>query len=224
MLDFTLTALASVIFVVDPLGTVPAYLVMTEGDPPAKRRATAWKASLAATLALALFAAAGNTVLHLFGLTMPAFRVAGGLILFLVALDMMRAQRPTQEGPGEVREGARKEDITITPLAVPMLAGPAALSTVAMLMGEAQSVAERAIVYLAIALTGIAIWISLRLAEPVHRLLGKTGIHVFSRVLGLLLAGIAVQFVIDGLRAAEVFRPHASAAWPLAVARLASGL
>jgi multiple antibiotic resistance protein len=203
MLDFALTALASVVFVVDPLGTVPAYLVMTQCDSPAKRRSTAWKASLAATITLAGFAAVGNTLLHLFGLTLPAFQIAGGLILFLVALDMMRAQRLTQERPEEVREGAAKEDITITPLAIPMLAGPAALSTVTMLMSQANRWQEAVIVYLVIGVAGVVIYVSLRLAEPVHRVLGKTGIHVFSRILGLILAGIAVQFVLNGLKAAE---------------------
>jgi multiple antibiotic resistance protein len=202
MRDFALTALASIIFVVDPLGTLPAYLVMTEGDPPAKRRRTALGASLAATIALAAFAAAGETVLHLLGLTLPAFQIAGGLILFLVALDMMRAQRRTQERPEEVKEAVVKEDVTITPLAIPMLAGPAALSTVTMLMSQAQAIHEAAIVYAAIVATGLVSYLTLLMAEPLHRALGRTGIHVFSRVMGLILAAIAVQFVINGLRAA----------------------
>src|SRR4051794_36155899 len=205
MLDFALTALASILFVVDPLGALPAYLAMTEGDDSAKRRRTARRAALTATLILAAFAIGGNALLRLFGLTMPALQIAGGLILFLVALDMLRAQRRTQEDPGEVREGAEKPDVAITPMAVPMLAGPAALATVITLMGRAANTAEVVAVYGAVLVTGLASYLILRLAGPLHRALGRSGIHVFSRVLGLVLAGIAVQIVLDGLKAADVF-------------------
>jgi multiple antibiotic resistance protein len=206
MLDFALTALLSLLFVVNPPGAVPTYLVMTQGDAPATRRRTAWRASLVTALTLALFAGAGNALFHLFGLTMPAFQIAGGLLLFLVAVDMLRAERSTQEGVGEVSEGVAKADVAITPLAVPMLAGPAALSTVTMLMNRAGSGLDVALIYLAIFLTGVASYVTLRLAEPLYRGMGQTGIHVFGRVFGLLLAAIAVQFVLDGLQAAELIR------------------
>ena len=202
MLGFVLTSLASILFVVDPWGALPAYLAMCECDDAAKRRRTAAKAALVATLVLATFAASGQSLFGLLGLTLPAFQIAGGIILFLVALDMMRAQRPTKEGPAEVSEGRAKEDVAITPLAVPLLAGPAALSTVATLMSQAQGWAESAVVYLAIAATGAVSYLVLRLAEPIFRLFGKTGIQVLGRVLGLVLAGIAVQFILTGLRAA----------------------
>jgi multiple antibiotic resistance protein len=175
---------------------------MCECDDAAKRRRTAARAALAATLALAAFAAGGQSLFGLLGLTLPAFQIAGGLILFLVALDMMRAQRPTKEGPDEVSEGRTKEDVAITPLAVPLLAGPASMSTVATLMSQANGWAESAVVHLAIAVTGAVSYFVLRLAEPIYRLLGKTGIQVLGRVLRLVLAGIAVQFILDGLRAA----------------------
>jgi len=204
MFSFALTAAASILFVVDPPGALPAYLAMTEGDDAVKRRRTARKAALAATFVLAAFAAGGHWLFSLLGLTMPAFQIAGGLILFLVALDMIRAQRPTKEGPGEVSEGRAKEDIAITPLAVPLLAGPAALSTVATLMSQAPGWVEASVIYLSIAVTGAVIFVTLRLAEPLFRLLGKTGIQVLGRILGLVLAGIAVQFVLNGLRAAGI--------------------
>jgi MarC family membrane protein len=204
MLSFALTALASILFVVDPPGALPAYLAMSEGDDASKRRRTARKAAVAATLVLAGFAAGGHWLFLLLGLTLPAFQIAGGLILFLVALDMMRAQRPTKEGPGEASEGRVKEDVALTPLAVPLLAGPAALSTVATLMGQAVNGAAASLIYLAILVTGAVIYMTLRLAEPLFRLLGRTGIQVLGRVLGLVLAGIAVQFVLNGLRAAGV--------------------
>jgi multiple antibiotic resistance protein len=206
MLDFALTALASILFVVDPVGAVPGYLAMTEGDDAVKRRRTAWKASFAAAIVLAVFAAAGKATFRFLGLTMPAFQIAGGAILFLVALDMLRAQRPTQEQPEELSEGRAKDDVALTPLAIPMLAGPASLSTVATLMSQARNATESAIVYGCIAVAAIATGVTLQLASPLHRLLGKTGIHVLTRVFGLLLAAIAVQFVLNGLRDAGVLR------------------
>jgi multiple antibiotic resistance protein len=204
MYSFALTALASILFVVDPPGALPAYLAMTEADDPPKRRRTARKAALAASLVLAAFAAGGQWLVHLLGLTLAAFQIAGGVILFLVALDMMRAQRPTKEGPADVSEGRAKEDVAITPLAVPLLAGPAALSTVATLMSQARNWQEVLVVYLAVATTGVVTYLTLRLAEPIFRLLGRTGIQVLGRLLGLVLAAIAVQFVLNGLRAAGV--------------------
>ncbi len=205
MLDFVLTTFASILFIVDPLGAVPAYLVMVESDDARHRRQTAMKAALVATGTLVVFAAVGDAIFRLFGFTMPAFRIAGGIILFLVALDMIRAQRPTQEGPGEVSEGRAKDDVAVTPLGIPMLAGPAAMSTVAMLMSRTETWKHAAIVYAAILVTGLVSYGTLRLAEPLYRGLGKTGIHVFSRVLGLILTSIAVQFVLDGLKAAKLF-------------------
>jgi multiple antibiotic resistance protein len=202
MLHFLLTTIASILFVVDPLGAVPVYLVMVENDDRRRRQQTAVKAALMATATMIVFAAAGNLIFQLLGLTMAAFRIAGGLILFLVAIDMIRARRATQETPDEVHEGVVKDDVAITPLGVPMLAGPAALSTVAMLMSRSQGWHESAIVYGAIVVTGAIAYLTLRLAEPLYHGLGKTGIHVFTRVLGLILAAIAVQFVLDGLREA----------------------
>jgi multiple antibiotic resistance protein len=209
MLDFALTALVSILFVIDPVAAVPAYLAMTEGDSAEKRRRTAWKASLAAAIVLALFAAAGKAMFRFLGLTMPAFQIAGGAILFLVALDMLQAQRPTKEQPEEISEGRTKDDIALTPLAIPMLAGPASLSTVATLMSQAKDVTEAAVVYASIVVAAVVTGVTLQLAAPLNRLLGKTGIHVLTRVFGLLLAAIAVQFVLNGLRDVGLIRAPA---------------
>jgi multiple antibiotic resistance protein len=210
MLDFATTAFVSILFLVDPPGTVPAFILLTSHYTPQRRRKTALVASVTAALTLMGFAAAGNVVFQVLGLTLPAFQIAGGLILFLVALDMIRAQRPTQEDPDELKEGAAADDVAIAPLAIPMLAGPAALSTVTVLMAQAEDPAEVAVVFLAIALTGVVCYVTLRLAEPIQRRLGKTGIHILGRILGLVLAGIAVQFVLNGLKAAALIPPGAA--------------
>jgi multiple antibiotic resistance protein len=210
MLDFATTAFVSILFLVDPPGAVPAFMSLTARQTPEKRRRTALIASVTAALTLAGFAAVGNVVFGGLGLTLPAFQIAGGLILFLVALDMIRAQRPTKEHPGDLQESEEAEDVAIAPLAIPILAGPAALSTVAILMSHAHTAGEVAVVFLAIALTGLVCYLTLRLAEPIQRRMGQTGIHILSRILGLVLAGIGVQFILNGLHAAALLpRPAA---------------
>jgi multiple antibiotic resistance protein len=203
MFDFATTTFVSILFLVDPPGTIPAFLALTSGQSPARRKRTAFVACLTATLTLAGFAAVGTFLFRHLGLTLPAFQIAGGVVLFLVALDMIRSgeEAGTAEAVGETDRGA---DVAITPLAIPLLAGPGALATVAMLMAQAPGTAGAAIVYGAIALTGLVSYITLRLASPLQRRLGTVGIHVIGKVLGLVLAGIAVQFILDGLAAAKV--------------------
>lgn len=204
MLDFATTAFVSILFLVDPPGTVPAFMALTARYTPQRRRKTALVASVVASLTLMGFAAVGNVVFRGLGLTLPAFQIAGGLILFLVALDMIRAQRSTQEDPAEMKEGAESDDVAVAPLAIPMLAGPAALSTVAVLMAQAKDAVEAALVFAAIALTGLICYVTLLLADRIQRRLGTTGVHILGRVLGLVLAGIGVQFILNGLKAAEL--------------------
>ena len=206
MLDFWITAFVSILFLVDPPGTIPAYLALTSRYTPERRKKTALVACLTATVTLCVFAAVGSYLFRYLQLTLPAFQIAGGLVLFLVALDMIRA-KTTQEDPDEIKAGEESQDVAITPIAVPFLAGPAALSTVAILMSQADDTVKASTVFLAIALTGFISYITLRLAEPIRRRLGMTGIHVLGRVLGLVLAGIAVQFVLDGLAAAKLIEP-----------------
>jgi multiple antibiotic resistance protein len=154
------------------------------------------------TILLVIFAATGNFIFQMFGITLPAFRTAGGLILWLVAMDMLRGERRTQEGREEVMEGQTKEDVALTPLAVPMLAGPGAISTVIVLSSQARGLVETLIVYAAVVTTGVVTYIVLQLGEPLFAQLGKTGIRVMTRIMGLILAAIAVQFVLSGIKEA----------------------
>ncbi|MGL4423406.1 MAG: MarC family protein [Gemmataceae bacterium] len=201
MLDFAATAFISILFLVDPPGVVPAFMALTSSFTPEQRRKTALVACFTATLTLMGFAAVGNVLFHFLGLTLPAFQIAGGFILFLVALDMIRSDH-LEEKSDEMKEAEPARDVSITPLAIPFLAGPAALSTVTVLMAKAETTWRATMVFAAIALTGVVSYGTLRLAEPIQRRLGLTGIHVLGRILGLVLAGIAVQFVLDGLAAA----------------------
>ena len=204
LFDTWVIPIISVLFIVDPLAAVPAFLTMTGGDPEEKRRATALKAAVVSTGILLLFATAGSVVLWIFGVTMPAFRIAGGVILGLSALEMLRAERPSRENPGEIREGIEKPDISITPLSIPLLAGPGAISTV-MVLAPAHTTWRAAVpVYAAILLTGLVTWLLLSRSAALQGILGTAGIHVMSRLMGLVLATMAVQFVLDGLRAAAL--------------------
>ena len=199
-LQFALVTFASVLFIVDPIAVVPTYLVITQGQNSEQRKVTARRACMAAGLILVVFALAGGRIFGLFGITMPAFRIAGGLILWLVAMDMLHGNRSTQEGVAEITEGQAKDDVAVTPLAMPMLAGPGAISTVMVLSGQARTTSQTVTVYVSIALTLLISWITLRLAERLVKRMGQTGIRVMTRIMGLLLAAIAVQFVITGVR------------------------
>ena len=204
MLDFATTAFVSILFLADPPGNVPPFLALTARQSPEKRRKTALTACVVAALTLAAFGAVGTYLFRHLGLTLPAFQIAGGIILFVVALDMIRAQRTTQENPEEMAESAAASDVAITPLAIPFIAGPATLSTVTVLMAKAEDWVQMSTVYVAILLTCGITYLMFRLAEPIQRRLGTTGIHVLGRILGLVLAGIAVQFVLDGLAKAGI--------------------
>jgi multiple antibiotic resistance protein len=199
-LQFAVVTFSAILFIVDPIAVVPTYLVITQGQTAAQRRNTATRACVAATALLVTFAVAGRSIFELFGITMPAFRIAGGLILWLVAMDMLHGSRSTQEGSAEIIEGQAKEDVALTPLAMPMLAGPGAISTVMVLAGQARTTPQTITVYASILLTAGIAWLTLRLGERLVARMGQTGIRVMTRIMGLLLAAIAVQFVITGVR------------------------
>ena len=201
-LQFALVTFTSVLFIVDPIAVIPTYLVITQGQSSEQRQATALRACVAAAVLLVTFAAAGRGIFTLFGITMPAFRIAGGLILWVVAMDMLHGTRSTQEGTAEITEGRAKEDVALTPLAMPMLAGPGAISTVMVLSGQARETPQLIAVYGSIVLTIFISWLTLRVGERVVVRMGQTGIRVMTRIMGLLLAAIAVQFVITGVREA----------------------
>lgn len=198
-----LIALPAVLFIVDPIGVVPLFVAMTANDPPEKCEAMAKRACLTAAGVLIFFALFGTVIFKLFGVTLSAFRVAGGLLLMLTALDMLRGKHPaTKTSPEETREGSAQEDIAIVPLAMPLLAGPGAIATVMVLMAEkGGELATGAIVIGCIVITMLLAYLLLRSANLVKRVLKQTGIAILERIFGLILAAIAVQFVFEGGRA-----------------------
>lgn len=197
-----LLSFAAIFFIVDPIGLVPIFLSMTSRDSPQKCRRMAARACLTASAVLVFFALAGALVLEVFSLTLGAFRVAGGLLLMLTALDMLRAKHAaTRTSPEEEEEGVALDDIAIVPLAMPLLAGPGAIATAMVLAAQHGGRWQgSAAVVAAILLTMLIAYVLLRSAQQVKRVLGQTGIAVLERVFGLILAAIAVQFVFDGAK------------------------
>jgi multiple antibiotic resistance protein len=160
------------------------------------------KGALTCFIVLTSFAVAGQLIFRLFGITLPAFEIAGGLILLLIGLDMLEAKRsPTQEASGDTEEASRKEDAGIVPLGIPMLAGPGAISTVMVLVGQTPSLLhwEMGAILASITLTSLISYGVLAGAGRVRQVMGETGIRVLVRVMGLLLVALAMQFFVNGL-------------------------
>ena len=201
---FSLLALSSIFFLVDPFAALPTFLAITEGADAAHRRSIARKASLTTLIVLTTFAFLGQTIFRLFGITLPAFEIAGGVILLLIGIDMLEAKRsPTQEAVGDTAAAAEKEDAGIVPLGVPMLAGPGAITSVMVLVGQAQSSGQMGwqmvSILAAILITAAICYLVLGNSDRVARVLGDTGIRILVRVMGLLLVALAVQYFVNGL-------------------------
>jgi multiple antibiotic resistance protein len=197
---FALATLTTLLLVVDAPAAVPLFLSMTAADSSAHKRNTALRAAVATGAVLAAFAALGSALFRVLGISLGAFRVAGGILLFLLSVDMLRAERSRQRTtPEEEAEGVDRPDVSIFPLAIPMLAGPGATSTVMVLVSRAERTWQYAVVFGAIAVTALATYWLLVGAVTVERRLGRTGMNVIQRVMGLVLAATAVQFVVEGL-------------------------
>jgi multiple antibiotic resistance protein len=202
LVRFSVLALSSIFFLVDPFAAIGSFLAITEGADAARRKRMARKGALTCFIVLTSFAVGGQLLFRLFGITLPAFEIAGGLILTLIGLDMLQAKRSaTQEAMGDTEEASHKEDAGIVPLGLPMLAGPGAISTVMVLVGQTPSLWhwEMGAILGSIALTSLASYWVLAGAGRVRRVMGETGIRVLVRVMGLLLVALAMQYFVNGL-------------------------
>jgi len=191
--------------VLDPIGMAPIFAAITRNETEQQRHRMALRGTVIAGIILLLFAAGGEAFLNLLGIGMPAFRIAGGILLFLVALDMLFAHdsplRRTSETEDE--EAERRHDVSVFPLAFPLIAGPGALTSVVLLMGLASgNLAHQGLVLVVLIVVLAALLVVLMVTTRMMRFLGVTGINVVTRVLGLVLAALAVQFVIDGFHEA----------------------
>jgi multiple antibiotic resistance protein len=202
LLSLGLVSFSAIFFVVDPFSAVPFFLAMTREHTAEERRVTALRASVAAGLVLAVFAIAGAWVFKVLGISLGAFKIAGGVVLLLLALDMIRTQPSrTRITEGEVEAGAGKEDVAIVPLAMPLLAGPGGIATAIVLMSRARGGPwwHAIPVLVAIALTAVGSYVLLASATRTERVLGRTGLAILERAAGLLLVAVGIQFMLDGL-------------------------
>ena len=206
LLEYTLLAASSLFVIVDPIATIPAFLAMTERDTPAQRIKMARLACVVATAILLVFAFAGTAIFRFLGITMSALRIAGSIILMSVALDMLRARRsPVAETSEETDAGASKEDIAVTPLAVPMLAGPGAITTAVLLHTRAAGVVQQVSLGACIVGVFVASYAIFSLSAHGARWLNPIALRITTRIMGLLLAAVAVQFMLDGIKEANLF-------------------
>jgi multiple antibiotic resistance protein len=202
-LDYAISALLTLFVVVDPVGLVPTFLAVTEDLPRPARRSVAVRSSIIAGAILIGTALIGDWLLRTLSISLPAFRIAGGLLLFSIASEMVfgvRLRRESQEAEEAVEEHVR--NIAAFPLAIPLLAGPGAITATVLLAGRASgNLMLIAILIAVVVLVAAACFVAFLFAERIGRSLGMTGNIVLSRLLGVLLAALAVQYVVDGVRA-----------------------
>jgi multiple antibiotic resistance protein len=194
---FLITAFVTLFVVIDPPGLIPLFIALTQGMTPSHRHSIGVRACLIGALLLTLFGLFGEAVLNFVGISMPAFRIAGGILLFLTALDML-FERRTQRREGQKTDP--QHDPSVFPLATPLIAGPGAIATMILLVGEVDGGWTGVVAIHALMLGVIGLCYLLFLAAgPIERALGRTGTVVITRLLGMLLAALSVQFVIDGI-------------------------
>jgi multiple antibiotic resistance protein len=203
-LEFLISALVTLVVVVDPIGLVPSYLAITDGLPRRARRNVAFRATLIAAVILAGSALIGDWLLHMLGIGLPAFRIAGGLLLFSIASEMVfgvRIERQSRQAEEAIEEHVR--NIAAFPLAIPLMAGPGAITATILLAGRSAGDPVRLAILLAVIAVVLTLcFVVFVLAARIAKWLGVTANVVTSRLLGVLLAALAVQYVIDGVRAA----------------------
>ena len=208
LVQYALVSLGSVFSIVDPFAAVPVFLALTGAQPRKEQARTALRASATCFVVLTLFGLAGTLIFRFFGITLPAFKIAGGILLFLIALDMVFARQSGGRSTtgGEQEEARHKEDISVFPLAFPLIAGPGALTTILLMVWEAHGDPVYFTALIGVLLAILALTLGcLLIAGRLMKFLGQTGANVMDRLFGVILAALAVQFVIDGARA--VFGP-----------------
>lgn len=194
---FLITAFVTMFVVIDPIGLAPLFVALTHGMSDQARRRIALRATIVAVVILLAFAAFGEALLNFIGISMPAFRVAGGVLLFLTALDMLFERRTKRREDRSEEDDS--DDPSVFPLAIPLIAGPGSIASVILLMGQRPGLEGAVMVLGATGLVMLIVLAFFMISGPIGRALGKTGITVVTRLLGMLLAALSVQFVLEGL-------------------------
>lgn len=198
--EYTFLAISSLFVIVDPIAIVPTFLAMTPEETPRERIRMARIACIVMVAVLFAFALLGRRLLQFLGIELPAFQIAGGIVLLLIALDMLRAQRSrVQETREETAAGTAKDDIAVTPLAIPMLAGPGAISTAILLHNRAVGLRQQMALCVAILVVGTITYLILHLSAHGARWLNPIVMRITTRIMGLLLAAVAIQFIVNAL-------------------------
>jgi multiple antibiotic resistance protein len=190
----------AILVIVNPVGAIPVFISLTGDQSPSKRKRTAHTAAISVAVVLTVTAFVGEAILKFFGISIPSFRVAAGILLLLMALAMLHAKQSTSKhSPEEAEEAAGQDSVAVVPLTIPLMTGPAAMSTVIIYVNKASGWFDTGFVIASGIVVAFIVWIALRLATPIASALGKTGMNIVIRVMGLLLAAIAVEFITGGL-------------------------
>jgi multiple antibiotic resistance protein len=196
---FFMYAFTTVFIIVNPIEATLVFVTLTASMNKQEKSRIYKRATLVAFSVAFIFSLGGNAILRLFGITVDSLQVAGGILLFLVAIDMLRGVRQQKKiTEDEIQDANHREDVSIFPLAIPLLTGPGAITTVVVLMGKAEGFPEKGIVLLAIVLTFVASFVILKFSEYIDHALGITGIMVMTRIMGLILGAVSVNFVAVG--------------------------
>ncbi|WP_394845642.1 MarC family protein [Pendulispora brunnea] len=200
---YALLCFGSLFSIVDPFAALPVFLALVGAQPPEAQRRTALRAAVTLLVLLLTFGLAGTLIFKFFGITLSAFKIAGGIVLFGLGLEMMRAKdSDLRSTEAERTEAETKEDVGVIPLGIPLLSGPGAIATTMVLVGKAEGPAQHAAIFMAIGAVALITFLVLRSAPVVARVLGRTGINLIGRIMGLILAALAMQFILDGIREA----------------------
>ncbi len=200
ILSFALVAFPSLIVILNPLLVTSVFITLTAESSKEVKSRVIRKTTLVAFMVLIVFALFGTVIFKIFGITIGAFQIAGGILLFSVAMGMLHARTPRiKHTPEEMEEALGREDIAVVPLAIPILSGPGAITTVIVLGGESRSIPNILVLFGSIVASMVVVYVMLRNATRVQRFLGTSGINIATRLMGLVLAAIAVQFVVHGI-------------------------
>jgi multiple antibiotic resistance protein len=200
---FASFALVTLFSIIDPIGNVPLFLAITQQNTFEERKSIIRKATLICSFVLMFFLITGNLILEIFHITIGAFKIAGGVLVFIISIQMLFAFKPGQKtSPKEEQEALVKEDVSFFPLAIPLLCGPGAITTVILLRSNCRTFLHYALILTVIVTISFLTYLILRESQHLMKILGQTGINILTRLMGLVLSVVAVQFVLDGISSA----------------------
>ena len=199
-MDFLLLSITSLIALINPIGIIPTYIGLLGDYDPQEHKNITYRAILCAFIVLMTFSIMGNLIFNFFGITMDAFRIVGGILFMRIGLDMVESKiSRTKSTPKEQKEAESKDEIAYSPLGVPLIAGPGAITSVMILSNQVNSIYEKILFILSIVICMILTYIALIMGNTLSKKIGTTGIRIIQRLMGIILMVIAIQFIIDGL-------------------------